>query len=88
MTVTVYAPVAVDVPIDIVSVELPDPPAMLVLEKENVKPVVGETLAARFTVPVKPLSGATVTVEVPADPARIESDVGLDVKAKSGPACV
>jgi len=85
VTVTVYAPVAVDGAVDIVSVEVPDPPAILVLEKEVVKPVVGETLAARFTVPVKPFSGATVTVEVPFAPAKIESDVGLDVKAKSGP---
>ncbi len=56
---------------------------ILAVEREHERPVKGETLAARFTVPVKPLNGATVSVEVPVAPARTETDVGLAVKLKS-----
>jgi hypothetical protein len=50
--------------------------------------LVGETLhevlfVIRFTVPVKPLIGATVMVEVPADPTFRVTAVGLAVMAKS-----
>ena len=50
--------------------------------------LVGETLhkvlfVIRFTVPVKPLIGATVIVEVPADPTFRIAAVGLAVMAKS-----
>jgi hypothetical protein len=50
--------------------------------------LVGETLhevlfVIRFTVPAKPLIGATVMVEVPADPMFRVTAVGLAVIAKS-----
>ena len=56
---------------------------ILAVDREHVRPVAGETLAARLTVPVKPLSGATVRVEVPVAPARAETVVGLAVNEKS-----
>ncbi len=45
----------------------------------QVKPVVGDTVGARATVPVKPWRPATVIVEVPAVPASIVALVGLAV---------
>jgi hypothetical protein len=59
------------------SVALPDPVRL-----------VGETVhevlfVIRFTVPVKPLIGATVMVEVPAVPTFRVTAVGLAVMAKS-----
>lgn len=74
--------------VEIVIVEVPDPPAMVGLERETVRPVGGETVVARFTVPVKLLSGATVRVEVPIAPGRMETDVGLAIREKSGAAVV
>jgi hypothetical protein len=56
---------------------------MLVLESEHVSPVEGEMVVARATVPVKPLSGATVRVEVPVAPPRIGTEVGFAVRVKS-----
>jgi hypothetical protein len=67
-----------------VSVELPDPPAIEALERETVGPVAGEMVAARFTVPVKPFSEATVIEEVPVAPGIMESEVGLAPSVKSG----
>jgi len=46
---------------------------------EQVRPVVGETDEVRVTVPVKPLTGVTVIVEVPAAPALTVTLVGLAV---------
>lgn len=43
----------------------------------------GLTLEVRATVPVKPLIGATVMVEVPAVPAVVVTEVGLAVTEKS-----
>ncbi len=43
----------------------------------------GETAEVRATVPVKPLTGATVIVEVAAVPAVVVTDVGLAVTVKS-----
>ena len=43
----------------------------------------GETVEARATVPVKPLTGATVIVELAAAPARTVTLVGLAVTVKS-----
>jgi hypothetical protein len=59
------------------SVALPDPVRL-----------VGETVhevlfVIRLTVPVKPLTGATVIVEVPAVPTFMVTAVGLAVMAKS-----
>jgi hypothetical protein len=44
----------------------------------------GETAEIRATVPVNPLIGATVIVEVPAAPARTVTAVGDAVTEKSG----
>jgi len=52
----------------------------------QVRPVAGDTVADSVTVPVKPLIGVTVIVEVPAAPARTVTLVGLAVIAKSATA--
>jgi hypothetical protein len=51
---------------------------MLVGLRVHVKPA-GETVDARATVPVNPLTGATVIVEVAVAPARALTLVGLAV---------
>ena len=56
---------------------------MLVGLKVQVRPA-GETVDVRATVPVNPLRGATVIVDVPAAPARTATLVGLAVTEKSG----
>lgn len=43
----------------------------------------GDTADVRATVPVKPFTGATVMVEVPATPALVLTLVGLAVTLKS-----
>ena len=49
----------------------------------QVSPVAGEIVAASVTVPVKPLTGATVIVDVPAAFASTVTVVGLAVTVKS-----
>lgn len=49
----------------------------------QVRPVAGDTVAVRVTVPVNPPTRATVIVDVPAAPARMVTLVGLAVMAKS-----
>ena len=56
---------------------------MLVGDRVHVSPVDGETELVRATVPVNPLRGATVIVEVPATPAVVETVVGLAAMEKS-----
>ena len=56
---------------------------MLVGLRVQVRPA-GETVDVRATVPVNPLRGATVIVDVPAAPARTATLVGLAVTVKSG----
>jgi len=66
------------------SVEVCDAPrTMLVGLRVQLRPA-GETADVRVTVPVNPLTGATVMVEVPVAPARIATLVGLAVTVKSG----
>jgi len=55
---------------------------MLVGLRVHVKPA-GETAEVRVTVPVKPLTGATVMVDVPELPAAKVKLVGLAVMVKS-----
>jgi hypothetical protein len=55
---------------------------MLVGVRVQVNPT-GLTLDVSATVPVKPLTGATVIVEVAAVPALVVTDVGLAVTVKS-----
>jgi len=69
--VTVYRPT---VPLQ-ESVEVPEP-VMLVGERVQVRPD-WEVVEARLTVPVKPLIGLIVMVEVLDAPARVVTDVGL-----------
>ena len=59
------------------SVDVPDP---VTVAGETVHEVL---FVIRFTVPVKPLIGATVMVEVPAVPTFRITAVGLAVTAKS-----
>ena len=79
MTVAVYVPA--DPEQD--SVEVWDAPrTMLVGLRVHVRPA-GETVEVRVTVPVKPLTGATVIVEVAVAPASRGTLVGLAVTVKS-----
>ena len=55
---------------------------MLAGVRVQVKPA-GETALVRATVPVNPLSGATVIVEVAAVPTVVVSEFGLAVIEKS-----
>jgi len=62
--------------------EVPEPPAIVVTV--NVHAMLVELVeAARVTVPVKPLTGVTDTVAVPAVLTAVETVVGLAVTAKS-----
>jgi hypothetical protein len=66
------------------SVEVWDAPrVMLVGDRLQVSPVAGETDDVRVTIPVYPLSGATVIVDVPATPALTVTLVGDAVTVKS-----
>ena len=56
---------------------------MLVGLNAQLRPVDGETATVRATVPVNPLTGATVIVEVAAVPTVVVTDVGLAVTVKS-----
>jgi hypothetical protein len=82
VTVTVKVPLTVELQD---RVEVPDPPVTLVGVRVQVKPPVttGSMLAVRATVPVKPLTGAIVIVEVPAWLTLTGTLVGLAVMVKS-----
>ena len=64
-------------------VDVPDPPAILVEDRLQDR-LVELVVTARLTVPVNPLSGAIVTVEVAATPAFAVTLVGLALMLKSG----
>ena len=49
----------------------------------QLRPVAGETVAVRATVPVNPLTGATVIVEVAVPPTNVLAVVGLALTEKS-----
>jgi hypothetical protein len=81
-------PVTVTVKVPLVgelheSVELPDPPVTLVGVRVQVRPPVGNTAAVSATVPVNPLTGAMVIVEVPAWLTLTATLVGAAVIVKS-----
>jgi hypothetical protein len=63
-------------------VEVPEP-VTLVGVRVHVRPVAGETVAARPTTPLKPWRAVTVIVEVPAAPAFIVTVAGLAAIVKS-----
>lgn len=67
------------------SVAVPEPPVIVFGVTVHVRPA-GDTAVVRLTVPVKPLTGAMVIVDVPEDPAMIVILVGLAVIVKSGAA--
>jgi hypothetical protein len=56
---------------------VPDPPVRLVGVSVHVSPVAGEMLVVRLTVPVKPLTGMTVMVELPATFGVVLTTAGL-----------
>jgi hypothetical protein len=64
------------------SVEVPEPPVILVDDSEHDR-LVELVVTARPTVPAKPFTGATVIVEVPATPVLTGTLVGLAVIVKS-----
>ncbi len=69
------------------SVEVCDGPSvMLVGLREQLRPVLGATDASKSTVPVNPLTGDTVTVDVPVVSARTVTLAGLVLTEKSGTA--
>ena len=66
-----------------ISTDVPEPPEMVDVANEVVGPV-GEDVALRVTVPVKPFEPAIVMVEVPELPACMVTEVGLGDTVKSG----
>ncbi len=62
------------------------PRVILVGDNVHVNPEAGDTDDVKATVPVKPLTGATVMVDAPAAPALTVTDAGLAVRVKSGTA--
>jgi hypothetical protein len=67
-------------------VEEPEPLEMLDGVTEQARPVAGLTEVARVTVPVKPLMGVIVIVDVPVEPANTVTLMGFAVTEKSGAA--
>lgn len=65
------------------SVEVPDPPEMLCGLRVQARPVLGDGVAARPTVPANPFTAAIVMVEVPAMFTFTVTDVGLAEIVKS-----
>jgi hypothetical protein len=65
-----------------VSVDVPDPPVMLVEDKVHDR-LVEFVVTARPTVPAKPFTGATVIVEVALTPALAVTLLGLAAIVKS-----
>lgn len=63
--------------------EVPEPPKMLVVLREQVRPSDGLTERPRVTAPLKPFIGAIVILDVPVAPARTVILVGLAVIVKS-----
>lgn len=68
----------VEVPLVVVELR-----ATLVGDSVQVRPVEGETVSVRLTVPVNPPEPVTVMVEVPVAPALIETLVGLAERVKA-----
>ena len=64
-------------------VEVPDPPVTLVGVRVQVRPPVGDTVAVSATVPVNPLTGVMVMVDVPAWLTLTATLVGLATIVKS-----
>jgi hypothetical protein len=85
--VTVKVPVAVPVHESVEVAEVVEVlNVTLVGDNVHVRPVEGETVSERATVPVKPLSAVTVSVEVPGVPTTTVRVVGLAATLKSAAA--
>jgi len=69
------------------SVEVPDPPEMLVEDKLHER-LVELVVTDRATVPAKPLTEPIVIIDIPATPVFTVTLVGLAVMLKSGGAAV
>jgi len=69
------------------SVEVPDPPEMLVEDKLHER-LVELVVTDRATVPAKPLTELIVIIDVPATPVFTVTLVGLAEMLKSGGAAV
>jgi len=65
------------------SVEVPEPPVIVVTDKLQVSPLFGDTVSVRVTVSVKPLAGAIVIVEDMGEPTFPFMLDGLAVTVKS-----
>jgi len=63
--------------------EVPEPPEIGLVERLQVR-LVEFVVATSVTLPVKPLRGVTVMVDVPDVAALTVRSVGLDVMLKSG----
>ena len=80
VTVTVYVPAEPEQD----RAEVPDGPRVTpVGVNVQVRPMRGETIVDRFTVPVNPFAEVTVIVEVPLEPATNATAVGLAATVKS-----
>ena len=80
VTVTVYTPAWPEQARE----EVPEV-VRVVMSSVHVKPVLGEMVLVRVTVPVKPFEYVTVTVDDPVEPARIVTPVGFAVTPKAVP---
>lgn len=80
MTATVYDPGTVALQDN---VEEPEPPAIEVAVRPQLIPVVGDVVVDRFTVPLNPLVGVTVIVELSVEPTFPVRLVGFAAMAKS-----
>jgi hypothetical protein len=80
VTVTVYVPAEPEQE----RLEVPEVPSVTLVGVDvQAKPVLGDTVADRLTVPVNPFTAATVMVEVPLEPATNATEVGLAATVKS-----
>jgi len=63
--------------------DVPEPPDIAAALRVQVRPLLGEVVVARLTVPLNPFNAATVIVEVPLAPELTFTVVGLAVIVKS-----
>jgi hypothetical protein len=63
--------------------DVPEPPEIVVVLSVHVSPLLGETVVARLTVPVKPFNADTAIVEFPLVPEFMLTIVGLVAIVKS-----
>jgi hypothetical protein len=87
VTVTVKVPLVVPVQDRVEVAEVVEVDSVtLVGDRVHVRPVAGETVSDRPTVPANPFRAVTVIVDVPAVPTVVVTVVGLAAKLKSAAA--